>query len=112
VKISLTWLREFVDLPETVAELSLILSDLGLVVEGVEVVGESLDDVIVARVDEVRAIKGADRVRLVVVDAGAGPLEIVCGAIGSRGRGPAGGFRDWRAHDARCDLSWHALLLT
>jgi phenylalanyl-tRNA synthetase beta chain len=81
VKISLTWLREFVDLPETVAELSLILSDLGLVVEGVEVVGENLDDVIVARVDEIRAIKGADRVRLVVVDAGEGPLEIVCGAM-------------------------------
>jgi phenylalanyl-tRNA synthetase beta chain len=81
MKISLAWLREFVDLPETVAELSLILSDLGLVVEGVEVVGESLDDVIVARVDEIRAIKGADRVRLVVVDAGGGPLEIVCGAM-------------------------------
>ena len=81
MKISLTWLREFVDLPETVEDLSTILSDLGLVVEGLEVVGESLDDVIVARVDEIRAIKGADRVRLVVVDAGAGPLEIVCGAM-------------------------------
>jgi phenylalanyl-tRNA synthetase beta chain len=80
VKISLTWLREFIDLPESVAELSTVLSDLGLVVEGVEIVGESLDDVVVARIEEIHAIKGADRVRLVVVDAGAGPLEIVCGA--------------------------------
>jgi phenylalanyl-tRNA synthetase beta chain len=44
-------------------------------------VGEGLEDVVVARIDEIRAIEGADRVRLVVVDAGDGPLEIVCGAM-------------------------------
>lgn len=81
MKISLTWLREFVDLPETPDELRPILDDLGLVVEGVESVGEGLEKVVVARVDEIRAIKGADRIRLVVVDAGEGPLEIVCGAM-------------------------------
>jgi phenylalanyl-tRNA synthetase beta chain len=81
VKISLTWLREFVDLPETPDELRPILDDLGLVVEGIERVGEGLEKIVVARVDEIRPIKGADRIRLVVVDAGAGPLEIVCGAM-------------------------------
>ncbi|MGC2484632.1 MAG: phenylalanine--tRNA ligase subunit beta [Acidimicrobiales bacterium] len=81
MKVSLNWLREFVDLSESVEELSEILSDLGLVVEGVERVGEGLEDVVVARVDEIRAIKGADRIRLVTVDAGDGPLEIVCGAL-------------------------------
>ena len=100
----------------------MILSDLGLVVEGVEVVGESLDDVIVARVDEIRAIKGADRVRLVVVDAGQGPLEIVCGAMNFEvgnyvplapvGAVLPGGFEIARAHDARRDVARHALLLT
>jgi phenylalanyl-tRNA synthetase beta chain len=80
VKISLNWLREFVDLPESANELRPTLDDLGLVVEGIERVGEGLDDVVVARIDEVRTIEGADRVRLVVVDAGEGPLEIVCGA--------------------------------
>lgn len=80
MRIALSWLREFVDLPEPVAELTAILDDLGLVVEGVENVGEGLADVVVARVEEIRAIEGADRVRLVIVDAGAGPLEIVCGA--------------------------------
>jgi phenylalanyl-tRNA synthetase beta chain len=81
VKISLSWLREFVDLTETTDELRVILDDLGLVVEGIENVGEGLEDVVVARIDEIRAIEGADRVRLVVVDAGDGPLEIVCGAM-------------------------------
>lgn len=80
MKISLNWLREFVDLPETPDELRVVLDDLGLVVEGIERVGDGLDDVVVARVEEIRPIPGADRVRLVVVEAGNGPLEIVCGA--------------------------------
>ncbi|MCU1363389.1 MAG: phenylalanyl-tRNA synthetase beta subunit [Acidimicrobiaceae bacterium] len=80
MRIALSWLREFVELSESVDELTTILDDLGLVVEGVEVVGEGLDDVVVARIDDIRAITGADRVRLVTVDAGHGPLDIVCGA--------------------------------
>ncbi len=80
MKISLSWLREFVDLPESMEDLRTILDDLGLVVEGIERVGEGLEDVVVARIDEVRTIEGADRVRLVIVDAGHGPVEIVCGA--------------------------------
>jgi phenylalanyl-tRNA synthetase beta chain len=80
VRIALSWLREFVELRESPEELRPVLDDLGLVVEGIEYVGEGLQDVIVARIDEIRAIKGADRVRLVVVDAGSGPVEIVCGA--------------------------------
>ncbi|HEV7958093.1 MAG TPA: phenylalanine--tRNA ligase subunit beta, partial [Acidimicrobiales bacterium] len=72
---------EFVDLPETPEELRPVLDDLGLVVDVIERVGEGLEKVVVARVDEIRAIKGADRIRLVTVDAGDGPLEIVCGAM-------------------------------
>ena len=84
MRIPLSWLREFVDLSESLEELTGILDDLGLVVEGVENVGEGLEDVVVARIDEVRAIEGADRVRLVTVDAGDGPLDIVCGATNFR----------------------------
>ncbi len=35
----------------------------------------------VARVEEIRAIEGADKIRLVVVDGGDGPVEVVCGAF-------------------------------
>ncbi len=80
MKVPLSWLREFVDLPETVDEIRETMDDLGLVVEGVERVGDGLNDVVVVRVDEIHAIPGADRIRRVVVDTGAGPLEIVCGA--------------------------------
>ena len=81
MKISLSWLREFVDITESVEELRLIMDDLGLVVEGIERVGEGLEDVIVARVDKIALIEGADRIRLITVDAGNGPLDIVCGAM-------------------------------
>ncbi len=80
MKIPLSWLREFVALPDSLSDLIATMDDLGLVVEGVEHVGEGLEDVIVARIDAIAAIEGADRVRLVTVDAGQGPLDIVCGA--------------------------------
>ena len=81
MKISLSWLREFVDITESVEELRLIMDDLGLVVEGIERVGEGLEDVIVARIDKIALIEGADRIRLITVDAGNGPLDIGCGAM-------------------------------
>jgi len=80
VRAPLSWLRDFAPFPDDVGELRAALDDLGLVVEGVEHVGEGLGHVVVSRVLEIRPIQGADRIRLVVVDAGAEPLEIVCGA--------------------------------
>jgi phenylalanyl-tRNA synthetase beta chain len=57
------------------------LDDLGLVVEEVQHVGRGLEDVVVAAVLEIASIPGADRIRRVVVDRGAGQqVEVVCGA--------------------------------
>ena len=80
MRAPLSWLKDFADFPDDVALLRATLDDLGLVVEDVEMVGEGLEDVLIARIDEITAIEGADKVRRVVVDAGGGPLEIVCGA--------------------------------
>jgi phenylalanyl-tRNA synthetase beta chain len=80
VRAPLSWLREFAPFGDDVDALRATLDDLGLVVEEVERVGEGLADVVVARVDGIDTIPGADRIRKVVVDAGDGPLEIVCGA--------------------------------
>jgi phenylalanyl-tRNA synthetase beta chain len=78
----LSWLRDFAPFPDDIPVLTAALDDLGLVVEGVERVGEGLGSVVVSRVTEITPIKGADRIRRVVVDAGAGEtLEIVCGAF-------------------------------
>jgi phenylalanyl-tRNA synthetase beta chain len=80
VRVPLSWLRDFtpVDLP--VDELAAVLSDLGLAVESITHVGGGLDGVVVARVTEIGAIEGADKIRRVVVDAGGDPVQVVCGA--------------------------------
>ncbi len=81
MRAPLSWLRDFAAFPDDIGVLRDALDDLGLVVEAIERVGEGLAEVVVSRVLEIRAIKGADKIRLVVVDAGgAEPLEIVCGA--------------------------------
>jgi phenylalanyl-tRNA synthetase beta chain len=81
VRAPLSWLRDFAPFPDDIGVLIAALDDLGLVVEGVERVGEGLEDVVVSRVTEITAIEGADKIRRVVVDAGGEPLEIVCGAM-------------------------------
>jgi len=80
MRVPVSWLKDFAPFDGDPDDLARTLSDLGLVVEGVERVGEGLEGVVVARVDQIAAIAGADRIRRVVVDAGAGPKEIVCGA--------------------------------
>ncbi len=80
MRAPLSWLRDFAPFPDDVEALRAALDDLGLVVEAVEHIGEGLGDVVVSRVLEIRPIKGADKIRLVVVDGGGEPLEIVCGA--------------------------------
>ena len=81
MRAPLSWLRDFAPFPDDTAVLVAALDDLGLVVEGIDHVGEGLEDVVVSLVTEIDAIKGADRIRRIVVDTGAEPLEIVCGAF-------------------------------
>ncbi|HAM03127.1 MAG TPA: hypothetical protein DCQ30_13015, partial [Acidimicrobiaceae bacterium] len=80
VRVPLSWIRQFAPVEGEVSDLAEQLDDLGLVVEGIVRVGEGLEDVVVARVQEIGTIAGADRIRRVVVDAGQGSVEVVCGA--------------------------------
>jgi phenylalanyl-tRNA synthetase beta chain len=64
-----------------VAALAADFDALGLVVEGVDKIGEGLGEVVLARVLSIDAIANADRIRRVLVDAGGtDPVEVVCGA--------------------------------
>ncbi len=80
MRTPLSWLREFAPLEAEVADLAMTFDDLGLVVEGVEHVGEGFGEIVVARVLQVSEIPRVDRIRRVVVDAGGDPEEVVCGA--------------------------------
>ncbi len=79
--VPLSWLRDFAPFGDDAVALAETFDDLGMVVEGIERVGEGLEGVVIARVLEVRPHPGADRVRLTTVDAGDGTLrQVVCGA--------------------------------
>ncbi|HEX2191930.1 MAG TPA: phenylalanine--tRNA ligase subunit beta [Acidimicrobiales bacterium] len=82
MRAPLSWIREFAPVEGDAPELAATLSSLGLVVEGVQLVGESLDQVVVARVLATGAHPRADRVQLVDVDPGDGSsIRVVCGAF-------------------------------
>ncbi|WP_436796158.1 phenylalanine--tRNA ligase subunit beta [Actinospongicola halichondriae] len=84
MKVLLSWLREFTPIPDSMdpSELGLVMGDLGMAVEEMDVLGEGLDGIVVARVLDLRVHPDADRVQLVDVDAGDGqPLQIACGAF-------------------------------
>ncbi len=80
MRVPLSWIRDFAPFEGDPSALAETLDDLGLVVEGVAHVGKGLEDVVVARVLEIAAIPGADKIREVTVDAGGEPVSIVCGA--------------------------------
>ncbi|MEY2404523.1 MAG: phenylalanyl-tRNA synthetase beta chain, partial [Acidimicrobiaceae bacterium] len=83
MKVLLSWLREFApDLPQDAAAIGDALGALGTPVEEMQLIGEGLDGIVVARVLNVRPHPDADRIQLVDVDAGNGEaLQICCGAF-------------------------------
>ena len=80
MKISLNWLREYVDIEMPPDELGHLLTMTGLEVEGLEPVAESLDRVVVGKITSVRPHPNADRLALCQVDAGREEIQVVCGA--------------------------------
>ena len=82
MKVLLSWLRDFAPFEGDPVALGEQLSDLGMAVEDLQRIGEGLSGVVVARVLETRPVEGANKIHLVVVDAGDGqPLEVGCGAF-------------------------------
>ena len=81
MKVSLRWLREFVDLPtEDPRRLTEVLDGLGIEVEGADELAVPFSGVVVAKVEAIRPHPSADRIRLVTIDDGSGGKEVVCGA--------------------------------
>jgi phenylalanyl-tRNA synthetase beta chain len=80
MRVPTSWLADYVDVPDDLDALTATLDDLGLVVEGVQLVGAGLDGVVVARVERIDPIEGADRIRLATVTDGTASIEVVCGA--------------------------------
>ena len=80
MRVSLNWLKEYVNIPLSVDDLSELLTMSGLEVEAKEPLGRSLEEVIAARVLSVRPHPRADTLWLCDVEAGRGTVQVVCGA--------------------------------
>jgi phenylalanyl-tRNA synthetase beta chain len=81
MKLTLSWLREFVDVPEMAPEeLVDVFESLGHEVEGWMLLEPAFTDVVVGRVLDVQPHPNADKVRLTRVDVGSEELDIICGA--------------------------------
>jgi len=81
MKISLNWLRDFVDCRIPASELESLLRRAGLEVASIGERGAAIDKVVVAQVLESNPHPNADRLSVCRVDDGSGsPRQIVCGA--------------------------------
>jgi len=80
MRVSLNWLKEYVNIPLSVDDLADLLTMSGLEVEAKEPLGRSLEEVVAARVLSVRAHPEANTLWLCDVEAGRGAVQVVCGA--------------------------------
>ena len=85
MKVSESWLREWVNPPITTEQLAAQLTMAGLEVDSVAIVAGPFSRVVVAKVLEASPHPEADKLTLCVVDCGqTAPLQIVCGASNVR----------------------------
>ncbi|MBL4710711.1 MAG: phenylalanine--tRNA ligase subunit beta [Flavobacteriales bacterium] len=84
MKISNTWLQNYLKVDLSIDEISTILTDIGLEVEGIETVESikgGLEGIVIGEVKSCEQHPNADKLKLTKIDVGhADLLDIVCGA--------------------------------
>jgi phenylalanyl-tRNA synthetase beta chain len=84
MKFTLSWLKEHLETDAALDAILVALTDIGLEVEGVENAAEKLVGFRIARVLTAAPHPQADKLQVLSVDAGDGPLQVVCGAPNAR----------------------------
>lgn len=80
MKVSLKWLKEFVDFDLAVEELASRLTDAGLEVGSISHIGGDLDGVVVGEIKAVSKHPQAKKLSVCQVNVGSESLQVVCGA--------------------------------
>src|SRR6267142_4470084 len=80
MKVTLNWLKQYVDFSWSPEELAERLTMLGIEVEGVQKIGGEFDGIVVAQVVTRDKHPNADKLSLCRVNDGKGERQIVCGA--------------------------------
>ncbi len=84
MKFTLSWLKTHLDTDAPLETITDRLTGIGLELEGVTDPGAALAPFRVARVVSAEQHPNADRLRACIVDAGDGPVSVVCGAPNAR----------------------------
>ena len=84
MKFSLEWLKAHLDTDASATELADKMTAIGLEVEGLSNPAEALAPFKVAKVLTAEKHPQADKLQLLTVDAGEGPVQVVCGAPNAR----------------------------
>jgi phenylalanyl-tRNA synthetase beta chain len=84
MKFTLSWLKDHLDTSASLAEIVDTLTRVGLEVESVEDPARKYDGFVVASVVEAKQHPNADRLKVCIVDAGQGRVQVVCGAPNAR----------------------------
>ena len=80
MKVSLKWLKEYVDITLSPTALAEKLTMAGLEVKGAEVIGGSWEDIVVGQIKAINPHPNADRLTLPTIDLGTEQATVVCGA--------------------------------
>jgi len=84
MKFTLSWLFDHLDTSASLTEIVDTLTRVGLEVESVDDPSRKYDGFVVASVIEAKPHPNADRLKVCIVEAGGGPVQVVCGAPNAR----------------------------
>lgn len=82
MKLSLNWIKKYIDIPNTIStkQIAYDLTVRTVEVENVEDASEKFHDIVVGKILEVKPHPNADKLRICMVDIGLEkPVQIVCG---------------------------------
>lgn len=83
MKISLNWLKNFIELNNSPEEISDLLTEVGLEVESIEKLGpekSKINNLVIGEIKKIENHTNANKLRITEVDVGEKILRIVCGA--------------------------------
>lgn len=84
MKISLSWIKEFIEIDLSPVEIGDVLTLAGLEVDGIEDVSPEFTGIVVGRIDKTLPHPNADRLRIAQVFDGEETFQVVCGAPNCR----------------------------
>jgi phenylalanyl-tRNA synthetase beta chain len=95
MKFSLSWLKSHLETDATIEQVADCLNRIGLEVEGIANPADALRAFRIARIVKAAKHPQAEKLQVLIVDAGDGPVQVVCGAPNARAGmtgifGPAG----------------------